>query len=77
MTVARRDIDRGRLEPLPVGGLLGLPAGRARQPFGEDRGEHRRHMLGDDDRNTIERGCQRLEHLGQSLRAAGGAADRR
>ena len=51
------------------------PAARTRQMLGEDRGEGRRHMLGDQHRAAVDHGPEFGHQRHQRLRPAGGRAD--
>ena len=72
---ARRDIDDARQRRLAVDRLAHRRFDRARQMFGEDGGEGRRHMLGHEHRRARDQAAALAEHGVERLRPAGRGAD--
>ena len=73
VAVAGRDQRAAAQHGIAVGGLLDLHLAQAVEAARERRGELLRHVLHDDDARACDR--QRLQHVAQRLRAAGGGAD--
>ena len=71
MEAARREIDMARLDDFTIDGFARWPAARARKVLRKNRCECRRHVLGDEHRETIDHGAE-FGHQGhQRLRTAG------
>ena len=75
VAAARREIDAARLDDLAVHRLVRRPAAGARQMLGENGGEGRRHVLGDQHREAVDHGADLGDQRHQRLRAAGRGAD--
>ncbi len=71
MAAARREVDLAGLDDLAIDRFVRRPMARARQMLRKNRGECRRHMLGDQHGITIDHGAKFGDQRHQRLRTAG------
>jgi hypothetical protein len=71
----RGELDAAGLYEFAVPALLRLPPCRLGQPLGQDRSEHRRHVLRDVHGHARQSRGQGTEHAREHLRSAGRAAN--